>query len=54
MNNCFCLWVRIKGQGFHSVREVREFFRGPGKVREIRDFLENARKENFYSCNFLT
>ena len=26
--------------GFHSVREVMEFFRGSGKAREIRDYLE--------------
>ena len=44
-------------QGFHSVREVREsreFVRGSWKVREIRDFLEKVREENFYPCNFLT
>ena len=44
-------------QGFHSVREVkenREFVRGSWKVREIRDFLEKVRKENFHPCNFLT
>ena len=40
-------------QGFHSVREVREFVRGSGKVREIRDFWQKDRKKNFYPCNFL-
>ena len=33
-------WTKIiMGQGFHSVREVREFVRGSKKVREIRDFF---------------
>ena len=31
-------------QGLHSVREVKE----------IRDFFEKVREENFYPCNFLT
>ena len=35
-------------------RKVREFVRGSGKVREIRDFLEKVREENVYPCNFLT
>ena len=33
-----------QGQGFHSVREVREFARGSEKVREIWNFLEKVRK----------
>ena len=31
---------------------VREYVRGSGKVREIRDVLEKVREENFYPCNF--
>ena len=31
-----------EGQGFHLVREVREFVRGSGKVREIWNFLEKV------------
>ena len=34
--------------------KVVEFVRGSGIVREIGDFLEKVREENFYPCNFLT
>ena len=38
--------------------KVREFGKGLGKVREIRDLLENKKsrksQENFYPCKFLT
>ena len=33
-----------QGQGFHSVREVREFARGSEKVREIWNFFEKVGK----------
>ena len=45
-----------QGQGFHSVKEVREFVRGSGKVREIWYFLEKvrekSRKKIFIHANF--
>ena len=31
---------------FHSVREVREYARASGKVREIRYFLEEVREKS--------
>ena len=56
----FDLWnFHQQGQGFHSVREVWEFFRASGKVRKIRYILENKKvreksEESFYPCRFLT
>ena len=64
----FCItpwWIRFwpwnfhqQRQGFHSVREVKEFVKGSGKFREIWYFFEKSqgkvREENFYPCKFLT
>ena len=42
---CFWLWsFHQQGQGFYS-REVREFVRGSGKVREIWYFWEKVKEE---------
>ena len=54
----FWLWnFHQQGQGSHS-REVREFFRGSGKVREIWFFFGKSqwrvKEENFYPWKFLT
>ena len=46
-----------QGQGFHSVREVREFARGSEKVRKFEIFWRKSGKvseENFYLCKSLT
>ena len=51
-------WMRNLHKNIHRVstpsRKVREFVRGSGEVREIRDFLGKVREKNFYPCNFLT
>ena len=39
----FCIYFNYIIQGFYSVREVRKFIRGSGKVREIRDFYFKVR-----------
>ena len=48
MNDPLLITTFPLGQGSQG------FVRGSEKVREIRDFLEKVREENFYPRNFLT
>ena len=49
----FWSWIfHQQGQGFHSVREVREFVRGSGKVWENWYFLEKSQRRKFLSMQF--